>query len=86
MKYEFIDLDCGTKDLVRPMEELGFLIKRKRPENVRCPKCGKRTIYTWRHCTNSDVVMAVDCSYCGLNFITTAAPIGYLKELLSKMG
>lgn len=85
MKYEFIDLDCGTEDLVRPMEELGYLIKRKRPENVRCPKCGKRTIYTWRHCADFDIVMAVKCSHCGLNLAVTGTPTAYLKELLGKV-
>lgn len=84
MKYGFVDLDCHTEDIRNPMEEAGFILKQSKPEEVRCPQCGKKTIYTWRHCYRTDVCMAIECSNCGLNCLTTA-PIGYLNEILKRI-
>ncbi|MDE5772174.1 MAG: hypothetical protein K2I06_11210 [Ruminococcus sp.] len=49
MKYSFVELNGHTENLRSPLKEVGLIKKQSKPEKVRCPKCGKKTIYTWRH-------------------------------------
>lgn len=76
----------GNVNFIRDMaEEVGLLKKQPIPEKFPCPMCRNKTIYTWRHVAQPVMIMAVECSSCGFNALTTAISVSRLNDILKSM-
>lgn len=79
--YDIYTLDGYSGDIRDLAEKAGFIKMHNCPEKFPCPKCGFKTVYTWRHTSNTDICMAAECSYCDFNILTLGTPVSRIGEM-----